>query len=951
MLILLTSALSSFAKDGSVAVLAAELKGMSFTRVQMLRSSYISFIKGMEQSRYTHQTTPTVEFSNFDIIREYFEAIESYYSAYAASGDICYFGGWPSKMSDQFCEAPWKHRGDGQVQSFGPIYDQSMACGSPSKIRCNPVLFGDAKTCINITAPYKDLTTKCEEQTKDKVSDLVNQIRNNPDKRNNMAALGQSIDQFCDQYKMERNKDYDACDALRNRIAALLDTNSTGQVDSKTGLPVPYEPPAQMIQAQEILNSCRTHLDDRNGRGIVQTLSAGIVSCVGENNRVQNNAENFSLDDIEKVAEAFTPNAIAKEMMLTDYEQKLRSIMAMELSLMSSFDASRYDVNNKEKFLSQVTAKFPNTETDPEYLAVFNKVFAQTQELKNKGLIKPVESSDILSNFETLSSGIHKECKRIYEEFTKEGSPNANNRRNNFFEGIRSYSDEENQDIARLINDFSGKLNSLVEGSQVGFLLGTNHFRDNILDPTIDYASECLKDGNFNVMSSNISDTEVKTALGEASDIIDESFNDLAELESDFKQVIDEDDIKDAGDDIVDHYLKNNKHIVTEVLLKSDAAKMEDRTKYLCQSTLDIDFWDNTKTYVSWVGAGLSAVGAVVSGVSCVVPAFSAVACPTAVKLATTASTIVAGTAIAGGVGTAILTGTGVFDLNEGYNLEHSAMLSQIQDEKEASEYLQLSSQVDSQITSGYMDLAGGVVGGTFTVGARSYGAYKAGKGVSESGNLVLRQANPDGDMFYGDIPGTGVWDDIGNGYSRQRKASELDNVTINPNGPTAIEYRPTGVATRKPNAVRDAEEFDELFIKTPTGITLRNPNMPLEEAMLRTGRLKDLGSKADDFTDDIGQMVIKANASLTDVQKAKQIDELYSIELAKGLNQGDVYKARNSILEAHTRFPCTVHRCTQDQIKAKLLYMKMNGVPNNIAKDSIRRGLTGYTDEALDTL
>lgn len=77
----------------------------------------------------------------------------------------------------------------------------------------------------------------------------------------------------------------------------------------------------------------------------------------------------------------------------------------------------------------------------------------------------------------------------------------------------------------------------------------------------------------------------------------------------------------------------------------------------------------------------------------------------------------------------------------------------------------------------------------------------------------------------------------------------------------------------------------------------------------------------------------IKANGKLTNFQRKKKIKRLYP-------NLTDA--KRLAIYQAHKKIPCPVFGCSKTELRQKMKFMKAAGIPEDIARDSIRRGITG---------
>ena len=140
-LVLLCMSISAFAKEKKLKtpkLKASEIQKLSFNRIQLLRQSYIDFLKKAEGEFYKvkHDNSKIIVPHKSSFIK-YYKFIQNTYSAYASNDQVCFFGGWPSQMSGSYCEAPWKH----QDNDFGDSYTPDMACGNNNRRSSHPLRF------------------------------------------------------------------------------------------------------------------------------------------------------------------------------------------------------------------------------------------------------------------------------------------------------------------------------------------------------------------------------------------------------------------------------------------------------------------------------------------------------------------------------------------------------------------------------------------------------------------------------------------------------------------------------------------------------------------------------------------------------------------------------------------------------------------------------------------
>lgn len=686
---------------------AKDFQSLSFNRLQSARQSYIDFMKRAEVKYYTHEKYSVQNPQGKAGGEEAFRYIKNLYSAYAATGDVCFFGGWPSKMSGSYCQAPWKHQSDSTVKEFGKAYTSEVFCGDPDQFRCNPALFGEGdNSCVSMEGTYDNLTDKCEAATEGNISDLVAGIKNDSAKAEQLAKFNQSIfgeNGFCTTFQAKHNKEYDACDNLKNRIEALLDEGSTGQVD-EAGEPVPYTPPAHLGESLRTLQQCEEHLPkDANGRGIMESLKAGLIACGASD--PQDSMDSPSLSEIQKVAQEFDKLSFLKKLNLKNFEYKVRALMNMESAFMEVGPESKSEFNRK------LTEKFPQLKNDREYQEVFERVYAEQKEAKEKGQLSRIPLKSLAANLKELVNGnpyatpplegVNDVCKEINETFAKKHGEDRS-----WLDKMLWYSDEEEKTINELKEKMNSSLNRAIEGSRVGFLLGTDHFQKNVFDPTVDFTKECVENPRYNVISSTVSENDLKTALGQAHEKIYDSFEDLADKERPFNgKYMFESSKENNADGLIKDYLKEDKLIVSDILAGTGADDQVRSAQYLCAKARDIYSRDRTLQVVSWVGAGASVVG----GAACIFPLTAPIGCPVM------------------GVGTAMGALAGGTRAYEGHNLGRTSSLNQIQKERLASAFAAERRAASEQFTSGAIELGGSAAGPAISGVAKLYKGFKAG--------------------------------------------------------------------------------------------------------------------------------------------------------------------------------------------------------------------------------
>lgn len=692
-------------------ITAEQIQNLSYTRIQALRQSYVNFLKKvqLDQKVILNEKDVLIETTSFNHFEKYFVDMFSITNANAADGDICFFGGWPSKQFGPYCEAPWKHSNDNALKTFGETYAlDKFRCGS-GQFRCNPILFGkpnenDSGYCVKTQKPYANLTNACEAASIKNIDQLNSDLKNDPNKAAQLAKFNEAIfgssdsNGFCQRFKNETGKDYDACDALKRRIAALTDPLSDGQVPTDKQLPDESQSPPKTnivphqsyMDASDALNACQKYLEenstrDVNGRKMLETFQDGLVKCIGASNNNSSSPYTIteqSLNDIKKSLDTIT---YLKELSLKDFEYKLQALMNNAYVFSESLGRNAISIDDKDNLKNKLKGKFPNL-TGEDYNAVFENIYKKFQE--NKKSIVKIDSNEAIKNLkhfansenftslfgtknDTQTEGVNGVCRRIYDEFKEK---HDYKKWSYGLEHIRSYSQDEENSINQYREILNTSIDTTFNKSKVGFLLGTEVFKERIMDTSVDLVKECISNPTFNVLNSNPSAIDFKNSLKEAQNKILDSFSNL----NDNENVIFEGKTKNAIEKI-QSLMKENKFLLKDSLLISKDNDRKNKAIFLCSQINEIYSDDELIKGAAWVGAGTSIIG----GALCLFPLTSALGCPVAV------------------LGTVIGASSGGHRAYESYNQQKESSDIQLSQDLEASTYNQIDGQAQDQFESG----------------------------------------------------------------------------------------------------------------------------------------------------------------------------------------------------------------------------------------------------------
>ena len=356
--------------DLKVSLSASQIKGLNYNQMQKVRMSYINFVISVG---YETKYEPKTSFI------KYLNKIQFLSSAYAENDKMCFFGGWPSKMSGGSCRTPWKVKDDSLVKDFGG-YTSSSSCGSPDEFRCNPVLFGapsksiiergspingvdvnfspnkngpEAGYCVKTASNYRELTGNCEKVSRGSLNSIIDDYKKNPEK---LAKFSIAIQSYCDS-----NPSYDACNDLADRIKVVTGKNigNYGSDGSRSaGAAVQGEVPNHGIS---MLKKCDELLKEKDikNRNLFGGVELASYECVPE--EIVNIG---SMNDIKNIQKTMDKAELLNDLNEESFYQSLKALVANEIKFNRK---TAFDVSMPDAFLRSVLKKYPGVKNNPNY--------------------------------------------------------------------------------------------------------------------------------------------------------------------------------------------------------------------------------------------------------------------------------------------------------------------------------------------------------------------------------------------------------------------------------------------------------------------------------------------------------------------------------------------------------------------------------------------------------
>lgn len=711
---------------------------LSFNQLQSRQHAYINFFKRIE----TQQQYDKYQEESFSLLSPYLKslwAIEIISHAYGADGDLCFFGGWPSKTLNNICRRPWVYQNDSSLQKYGPTYSSDFGCGGKNTFRCNPSVFGspreqgDKGHCVDTGGTFVELTQKCEEVSRETIAQVASEIKSGSEKglilqerlakmnRAIFGADGKMTDDaqgddagFCDTFRTKTGEKYDACDDLEKRLTDISALSSLEQESEKEALSSTATSPDKSIvrpvnAGEDILEQCQNILyhesaDDVYGRNILSYLQGGLARC-NENKSVTTLAS-FDIDDLHNVYDKVKKQQLVRDLNLLALRRNLEAMLILEHSFMyrdGNFPQESFPIENKQEFKRKVMAQFkdlnPRKEYHKEIKQLVDEVYAQFT--RKKSLLKKQKFAD---NFATLKEDAHeatdsvnKYCQSVYQDYRKQFKDQI---RGPWTEWARSYTEAEKRFFKEKNKEIYKRVERSFKRSKMGFLLGTNVFKKEVMDPSTDYAKTCAKSSSHYVINPHFYKKQYHRALEEARSKL------YASLKGARKSIL-------GLDQSVKNYLKNDKQLFLQLLKALEGDEQAQLAKYICARTKEVYDNDEILEVGGIVGGAFTSLTggilAIAGGLSC--PSSGGAGCAIAGlggKMA------LAGTAAMGGA-----SGVKIYDAQKEVALTNIVQLTN--DAHTTENFVLQSKQASNRKKDGLLTAATVVAGTTLSAGVNTY--------------------------------------------------------------------------------------------------------------------------------------------------------------------------------------------------------------------------------------
>lgn len=609
-----------------LALSAAEISKLNYQELQKVRSSYLNFLIEANQKYELQPETSYIK---------YLKHIQFISSAYSDSTDLCFFGGWPSRMSGDYCRSPWREKDDALVQNYGG-YSSSFACGNPNEFRCNPVLFGapgpeivsagspingvevnlspesngvQAGYCVVNNGDYKELTQKCERASRGSLNSIIDSYKENPAQLEQFAG---AIAQFC-----QNHPEYDACDDLAKRLQeiALGAENGVGSTNPKLtdgrALSSSKQIPAY---AKSILNKCNELLkeDDIKNRNLFSDLTLAQSECVPPE---INSLNRF--DELDQLKQQMEKDEVLSQINETSFSQSLKALVANEIKFGGK---SAFDTAMPDAFVRSILDKYPSLKSNEEFTEAAKLIYGEIDfAIKNDDLV-PLEENSVTEQFNELASQLNQACRQVYDEFKGRRKENVFQRAGRWLKGHLSIATnpygyaqyKADKAIQKSLQDqykptLEGLISSFASQSEVGHLLGTEYFQDNVMDLSDNFAKECATDPNYKMIREPLKTEEIRKGHEELNQKMQDNIKKVADVQRTLDYGFGRSTNKELRS-----YIKDDPSIAIMTLLNTPPENQAAFGAHMCAQAKDIFRSDKNWRIAEYLAGG---VGLVAGGI------------------------------------------------------------------------------------------------------------------------------------------------------------------------------------------------------------------------------------------------------------------------------------------------------------------------------------------------
>lgn len=713
----------------------------NITQARFFHQSVIEFYKNVEKNqKYEEQ--------KFVLLLN-FLSNEAY-----ASSKKCFFGGWPSQMQGKICKAPWTHGDAGWAHSINcknksntvvtcnNLVDVSYnSCGSPTKFRCSPLLFGDGDTgegtCIETGGTYYGLTQKCVDQTKntDSSAKAVRRLLQNPELVEKMKS---EILAFCGEFSStDTDNDHTrTCMAFRDKMKEL---NAMKDSDVKVEEEVQEENAKEVSQnvnrALGILDACQKDYDQEQDSGWDKFFSSRrkTLSVVSNSAACHNDISDSSITnaEIDKILE--TSDNLAKKL-------KVESMLSESIQDSVELTVKNY-LLTMHQFYGEGTINIANyvKENAPylleePYAKVFFKSIKDMRKKIKESNIKKQNGEpetlprygkkEVVKDLNEFSAKLNKMCNEMSQLYSKNSKLGTSSQghidKTSWYE---SDSQSETLFYNQMQAYLDGEIQMFMQNDKKGLsrLFATEHFRDNIFSYNSNMAKKCSRGDIDDFAFEPVGEEDIKIAMEDYAEMMKDDLEKSSELAG-FET-------RNEANENLKEMLKYKPYLVGNYLksLHQNPELQEDYAKYVCGVSRDIYNSDE-----NWRGAEVTigGLGLVASGIL----AFTGVGTPLGTGLAVASSgLVVAETSMAYG------------SYNDSLKIKEGAGVSFAQNQISLKSFGDDISYADEKQKEAVLTAASAAAGPLLIGmkhGYKTYKTYRSGKKGVDAAKIVEDQAD-----------------------------------------------------------------------------------------------------------------------------------------------------------------------------------------------------------------
>lgn len=522
---------SLFAKD-KFKFTDIDAKKLNNYQIRLLHKYMIDFYISVDELYAKKEAKQTSNF-NFTL-----------FNAYAANGDRCFFGGWPSVEWGGKCSSPWN-------QNVPGMPDNSYeACAEANTHRCNPTIFavGAETPCVSVGRGYQDFTKNCKEVSEVNLEAIARDLANDGGQERIRAMLGQA-NEFCARWTEEKDSEYDGCSELQQRLEDLLQRLTAAEADEDengciaepgsvagcTDDPTQQQreqrrDPAQAVSgfsnAERIIRECTSAAEEGSrSEANLSIIDQAVNSCPRDS--IMPAPDNGVLDSLDTAVTDAMERDFQVEMLdgaiKTMFDRLFTTVVENEIKLNPNFNIQNFRAAIEESGLDS------GLEAHPVYGPMIRTSTAEAEALITAGDIQPLSNTsrdELVGQFNSMRDSINTACASFAERFNSLGE------------------DAREAGVAQMQAELEQIIDTQVESSgsnSFRYVFGSRAYHQNVFEYDRQMANDCATGTTKSLIANEVNSNDLVSYANSASQTV---LSEIGRLHQFARSIRDQDDLQ-----------------------------------------------------------------------------------------------------------------------------------------------------------------------------------------------------------------------------------------------------------------------------------------------------------------------------------------------------------------------------------------------------------------------